>query len=188
MNEIGTQIGTAMLIPSGMKTGFSTNLPAQMYTCRIKSAARHTPADPAKKDNLNIKFSCEIMAPDQVTDEAGQIVRAAGRAFDIYCPIATAMKNFESSFELLGKLQLLRPEGGFIPDEVINQANTGLIWFSCLIICEPEFFTTKNLQGNEVAVLVNGQPMLKGYRIKFPEIAQIGGRVEVPPGFAPPPF
>ena len=177
-----------MLVPSGVKSGFNHNLPAQMYVCRIKAATRHTPADPTKKDNLNIKFACEIMSPDQVTDEMGQVVRAAGRAFDIYCPIAPAMKNFENSFELLGKLRLLRAEGGFVPDEVINQANTGLIWFSCLIICEPEFFTTKNLQGNEVNVIVNGQPMLKGYRIRFPEIAQIGERVEVPPGFAPPQF
>lgn len=178
-----------MLTPSGVKTGFNANLPVQMFTCRIKRAERHTSSDPKKAENLNIKFNCEIMAPDQVTEpNTGQPVRSAGRSFDIYCPISRKMKNFETSFDLLEKLGLLAPEGGFIPDTVIQQANSGMIWFEMLVITEPEFFTTKDHTGAEVNVMVNGAPMLKGYRIKFPEIAQIGRRIEVPPGFSPPAF
>jgi len=178
-----------VLMPSGVSQSFDANLPPQQYACRIKSAERHTPADPTKAANVNIKLKCEIMAPDIVTDPlTGGQVKASGRSFDIYVSAAPHMRNFEDSFATLGKLGLLMPEGGFTIDHVVRLASKGDVFFMCLIITEPEFYTTKDMNGNDVPVMIEGKPYLKGFRIKLPDAKQIGQRIPTPPGFVPPAF
>jgi len=178
-----------IMLPSGVKQSFNSNLPCQVYACRIKQASRHTPSDPKKAANLNVRLQCEIMAPDVVPDPVtGQPTKAAGRQFGIYVPATTAMINYENAFEVLGKLQLLNEAGGFAIDALIAACNRGDVWFDCLIIVEATFFETKDAKGNTVDVVVNGEPLLKGYSIKLPEAQQIVGRIAPPPGWTPPPF
>lgn len=180
-----------MIMPSGIKQSFNAALPAMQFTARIKRATYHTPSDVAKAANRNIRFECEIMAPDIVADPFNptQQVKASGRVFDIYVPIAAHMKNHENSFDILGRLQLLEENGGYIPDVVLAKANQGTVWFQSLVLTEPEFYTVKGLDGKDTAVVgPDGKPMLKGFRIKLPEATQIIGRVETPPGFQPPSF
>jgi len=178
-----------VMMPTGLKQSFNSNLPVQPYGCRVKSASRHTSADPKKSTNLNVRLQCEIMGPDVVVDpNDGTPVKASGRQFDIYVPAATHMKNFETSFDVLAKLQLLNEAGGWTIDDVIAKCNRGDVWFDCLIITEAQFYMTTDRSGNEVQVVVNGAPLLKGYAIKLPEAAQILQRIAPPAGWAPPAF
>lgn len=180
-----------MVMPSGVKQSFNAALPALPFVCRAKRAVYHTPSDAAKAANRNIQIDCEIMSPDIVSDPMNPAVqvKAAGRVFSIYVPIAIHMKNIDNAFDILGRLQLLEENGGFTPDKVKAILDQGGVWFQCLIITEPEFFMTKGMDGKDAPVVgPDGKPILKGFRIKLPEPSQIIGRVETPPGFEPPKF
>lgn len=179
-----------VMMPPAVKNNLSAQLPADVYTCRVKAAERHKSADPAKAGNESIHCSCEIVAPDVKMDpKTGQAVRAAGRTFDFYIPIVPEMRNYDNAFEYLGKLALLEPNGGFIVDKVVAAFARGDVFFDALILSSPSFHQYKDANGKYVPYLdPRGQPIQKGYQINMLNCEQLQCRVAPPAGFVPPQF
>lgn len=177
--------------PPAIRTSNNTDLPVQPYLCRVKSARVKPSADPAKVGYKSIEVNYEIIAPDMVDDphRPGNQVRAAGRQASFYIPVFAGMKNYESAFEFLGKLELLDPTGSFDEDTVVAQFNRGDVFFEAIVLCEQDKITRME-NGKRVDVInpATGQPFIRGYRIALMNAEYIIGRRMPPTGFETPTY
>jgi len=168
----------------------SLELPAGVYTVQVLSIDQK----PSKKFAPMDKLELQIIAPD-VVSHAGANVQAAGRKFDTY--ISYNLKALKMSIAGLTKLGVPTPEEVDVPDETevqtgarttipeIQDFTKSLVGtrFEIQLRSEPIYETDNNrFDGNKV--LVDGQPVIKGYSIRG-DLSGVKSKALTPAGGSP---
>lgn len=174
-----------ILMPPSVSTDVTGEIPAQIYVLHMIKAEDHTKAETGNK---SIHGVAEIVAPDPVTASDGRQVKVAGRKVDCYISVTPSAGNIDNSFKFLGKLQLLTPEGGFDPEEVKKQFNSGTVFFQGIAMSEQTFVLKPGQGKNREPALFSGKPISSGYRASLLGHEHIIGRVATPAGFVANPY
>lgn len=166
-------------------------IPKAVYAARIITATDKI----SESSNLRmIQFDCEIVSPDRQPSQVnpGTECAVAGRKFNMYAIIDPSSKAFSGGHQLLGKLQLLTPEGNISVSNVINQARTGMLFFMVIIESEQEFQRLPKAPGQKEGAIMmypgTKTPIVRGWRAKLPGESEVISRVAAPEGFVPAAF